>query len=99
MPTAIRTLTATAKVALLRDLTQRIRRQTGRHDATALDVKDAGGYGVVLWSRPEDEDAFVVHHWALVDTAGNDRPFMLYDGGYFETLDEAKEDFEATRPR
>jgi hypothetical protein len=55
--------------------------------AVALDLKDGGGFGVVLWYRPFSPDVteHIVHRWATVYTDGSpvNGGCMFYAGSYF----------------
>ena len=59
------------------------------------EVYDEGGFGVVRYSRlARGGREYIVHRWAMVDTAGEDIPGgRLYGGYYTMEEDAAKADF------
>lgn len=73
------------------ELEAAIREKLGDDTVVIRDMTDNGGYGLVRYERTvvtvgatRTATEHVVHRWATKDTAGNDRPFMLYSGAYFE---------------
>lgn len=66
------------------DLENLIREKLDDDTIVIHDMTDNGGWGLVRWSRtlsPEEVE-YVVHRWAVKDTAGNVMPLLLWSGSY-----------------
>lgn len=91
---------------------QALLREKLDENALIHDMTDDGGHGLVRWSREvvfagghtEDgtgkrtETEHIVHRWAVKDTAGQDIPFMVYSGGYYNGPDadtQARADYRS----
>ena len=86
-----------------RNLEDAIRMTLDEPEATVHDMTENGGWGLVRWSRPRDYIAggreHIVHRCAITYTDGNDRPFMLYSGGYYDEEEFARSNYREREDR